>query len=460
MKKSILSLGLASLLLVGCSEDDFGTGNGGGLGTLNYNVTVLFDDNNPNTTNGNAVVNAVVTLVNISTNDTYEIVTNSAGQAIAGNLIPGTYNIKAVKTFTAQEFETLFGYTENAEEIAFNGTLNNTVINVNITAGVIEIKQAKTGDLLIKQIYYAGSNASQGASFRDQFIEIYNNSNEVVYADGLYIAQLFGSNTVNPSTANQPYSLSSGQWDWSQSIGMSLINGNANTDYVYADYVIQIPGSGSQYPIQPGESIVVAQTAVNHKAPLVNNSGEPITINNPDLTIDLSGADFEAYLGDFRISIGELPFNTDIENPAVPNVNIGYWGIPGAYFGNRDLLFDNPGRDSFAIFRDENFQNYGKYPLPNVTTVNASTSHYIQIPANKIIDGVELQNFNPNSPKPKMLPSNVDASSTNTAAAFNSTSVIRKTKNETPTGRKILKDTNNSSDDFVVIRANPRGFAE
>lgn len=225
MKKSILSLGLASLLLVGCSEDDFGTGNGGGLGTLNYNVTVLFDDNNPNTTNGNAVVNAVVTLVNISTNDTYEIVTNSAGQAIAGNLIPGTYNIKAVKTFTAQEFETLFGYTENAEEIAFNGTLNNTVINVNITAGVIEIKQAKTGDLLIKQIYYAGSNASQGASFRDQFIEIYNNSNEVVYADGLYIAQLFGSNTVNPSTANQPYSLSSGQWDWSQSIGMSLING-------------------------------------------------------------------------------------------------------------------------------------------------------------------------------------------------------------------------------------------
>lgn len=458
MKKILFAL-TATLAFISCSEDDFGT-NGSGLGTLNYTVTVLYDDNNPTTTNGGIVANAQVTLINTSTSDTYEVNTNAAGQATLTNLLPGTYNIKAIKTFTNQEFENLFGYPENDEEIVFNGALNNTIINVNLNTSVVEIKQAKTGDLLIKQVYYAGSNASQGAVMRDQFIEIYNNSNEVLYADGLYIAQLFGSTTINPSTANAPYSLSTGQWDWAQSIGMNLISGNANTDYVYADYVIQIPGNGTQYPIQPGQSIVVAQTAVNHKAPVLNNAGNPITINNPDLTIDLSEADFEAYLGDFRISIGEQPLATDLENPAVPNVLVAYWGIPGSYFGNKDMILDPQGRDSFAIFKDENFINYRKFTTPNIVNPVANSAYYIQIPVNKIIDGVETQYFNPSSPRPKMLPSDIDASAIATAAAYNSTSIIRKTKTETPTGRKILKDTNNSSEDFVVVRANPRGFAE
>lgn len=457
--KKILFVLSTTLAFISCSEDDFGT-NGSGLGTLDYSVTVLFDDNNPSTTNGGVVPNAIVTLTNISTSDVYELTTNAAGQVSVSNLLPGTYNIKAIKTFTNQEFENQFGYSEVDDEIIFNGALNNTIINVNLNATVIEIKQAKTGDLLIKQVYYAGSNASQGAVLRDQFIELFNNSNEVIYADGLYIALLFGSTTTSPSTANLPYSLSNGQWDWSQSIGMSLISGNANTDYVYSDYVIQLPGNGTQYPIQPGQSIVIAQTAVNHKAPLLNNSGTPITINNPDLTIDLSGADFEAYLGDFRISIGEQPFATDLENPAIPNVLVGYWGVPGAYFGNKDFILDPQGRDSFIIFKDTDFPNYNKFVLPNIVSPVSNTPYYVQIPVNKIIDGVETQYFNPSSPRPKMLPGEIDASSIATAAAYNSTSIMRKTKTVTPNGRIILKDTNNSSEDFVVVRANPRGFAE
>jgi len=457
--KKIFLLTLVALGVAACGEEDFG-GTAGSLGTLNYNVIVAYDDNNPNTNNGDLVANATVTLTNIATNDTYEVITNSAGQATAANILPGTYNIKAIKKLSATEFEEVFGYTENDAEINFNGAVNNTVINASSNTSVIEVKQARTGSLLIKQIYYGGSNNKQGAALRDQFIEIYNNSNEVIYADGLYIAQLFGSNTNTPSAANQPYSLPSGQWDWSKSKGISLTSGNANTDFVYADYVIQIPGTGKQYPIEPGTSIVIAQTAVNHKAPIINNNGDPIDIVNPALTIDLSNADFEAYLGDFRVSIGETPFATDIENPAVPNVNVAYWGIPGAYFGNKDLIFDTLGRDSFAIFSDENFANYSKVPLPNVLTINEKTSHYIQIPTKNIIDAVELQHFNQNSQRPKMLQSDIDASSIATAASFNSTAVIRKTKTETPSGRKILQDTNSSADDFVVLNANPKGFAE
>lgn len=40
---------------------------------------------------------------------------------------------------------------------------------------------------------------------------------------------------------------------------------------------------------------------------------------------------------------------------------------------------------------------------------------------------------------------------------YSSYAVIRKTQT-TINGRKILKDTNNSAEDFVSQKANPRGF--
>ena len=192
---------------------------------------------------------------------------------------------------------------------------------------------------------------------------------------------------------------------------------------------------------------------------MVDNNGEPLSVQNPALTVDLSAADFEVYLGDFRTSIGEAPYVYDIQNPAVRDMEIAYWGRPGYYSGNRDFLLDNPGRDSFVIFRAEDLATFQNYSDPSVTTIAANTKFFLQIPTNVIIDGVDLQHFNPSSQRPKMLPSNVDASSINCDAAFNSQSVIRKTKS-TINGRVIVEDTNNSSADFVKLAmANPRGFA-
>src|SRR5690606_18853036 len=85
-------------------------------------------------------------------------------------------------------------------------------------------------------------NTTQGASFRDHFIEIYNNSNEVLYADGLYIATLEG----NTNSTLTSYTLPTGQYDWSQSTGNN-IGSAANTDYVYASNIIKVPGTGTQY---------------------------------------------------------------------------------------------------------------------------------------------------------------------------------------------------------------------
>ncbi len=437
------------LILTSCRDDDFGNGGTGSmLQPVTFKVYVKYDNNY-----GQGVTkNATVVLTNSNSGDSYKIDSDENGVATFQNVIPGTYKVNISKKMVAAEYLSTFGYALQTDEINFNGAQEGVQVNVNVPSTSVEVKAAKVGDLVIKQIYYAGSSTTQGASYRDQFIEIYNNSNEVIYADGLYIAQLYGK--TNTTTAS--YTLANGQYDWSQSLGMTM-GSAANTDYVYADYVLRIPGNGSQYPIQPGKSIVIAQNAVNHKAPLIGSNGTAITIQDPSLTVDLSTADFETYLGDFRLSIGLTVFNTDIQNPAVPDMQIAYWGKPGYYSSGTDWLMDNPGRDSFVIFRSNNFANFNQYSDPSVTNVVSGTKFFVQIPVNNIIDGVDLQNFNPSSQRPKMLPSSVDASFTNCDNSFNSQAVIRKTK-LTTNGRVVLEDTNNSANDFVKIKANPRGF--
>lgn len=449
--KNIVYLLSFLLIFISCRDDDFGkNATGNMLQPVSFKVYAKYDNNY----NNKPSKKATVVLTNTNSADSYTLETNDDGVAHFENVIPGTYKINISKKMLPAEYLATFGTALQDNEINFNGTQEGVIVNLNVPSTSVELKAARVGDLVIKQIYYAGSHATQGASFRDQFIEIYNNSNLVMYADGLYIAQLYGkSNTTVNAT-----SLANGQFDWSKSLGMTLGNA-ANTDYVYADYVLKIPGNGTQYPIQPGESIIIAQNAVNHKAPLVDNTGNPINIINPDLTVDLSIADFDAYLGDFKLSIGDTVFKTDIQNPAVQDVEIAYWGRSGYWNANNDFLIDNLGRDSFAIFKTNDFSSFQNYSDPSVSAIANNTKFYIQIPTNIIIDGIDLQHYSPNSQRPKMLPSSVDASAINCDASFNSQAVMRKTKT-TINGRIILEDTNNSINDFVKQKANPRGFQQ
>src|SRR5690606_41424195 len=72
---------------------------------------------------------------------------------------------------------------------------------------------------VFNQLYYAGSNASTGAVNRDVFVEIYNNSNQILYADSLYFGQVIGKNNNN---AGEFY-LENNQYDWSKALNMSKI---------------------------------------------------------------------------------------------------------------------------------------------------------------------------------------------------------------------------------------------
>lgn len=447
--KHILYLYSLLFIISSCRDDDFGNnGSGSMLQPVSFQVYVKYDNNYGQ----KLAKNATVILTNSNSGDAYTILSDDNGVATFPNVIPGSYKLNVSKKMVAAEYLSAFGYALQSDEINFNGSQEGVQVNLNVPSTSVELKAAKVGDLVIKQVYYAGSSTAQGAGLRDQFIEIYNNSTEVIYADGLYIAQLSGKLNNTPSN----FTLPNGQFDWSQSLGMTMGNA-ANSDFVYSDFVFRIPGSGTQYPIQPGASIVIASNAVNHKAPLVGNNGNPVMVQNPELTVDLSNADFEAYLGDFRISIGSTVFNTDIQNPAVPDLQIAYWGRPGYYSGVADMILDTLGRDSFVIFRSDNFNTYKDYSDPSVSNIVTNTKFFLQIPTEVIIDGLDTQHYNPSSQRPKMLPSSIDASFINVDNMYNSQSVMRKTKQKI-NNRVVLEDTNNSASDFVKIKANPKGF--
>lgn len=437
MKHLVYTL-LVLFVLSSCDDDNEFIANIDHTITVNYNANY----------DGQAASGVAIELTNTEDNKVYDAQTDNTGSA-ALSLTPGVYNITATKTFTPAEFLAFSGQNVTSN-VVFNASLQNVTINGSSSATtLLEIVSGRIGDVIIKQIYYAGSDVVDGALFRDQFFEVHNNSNETIYLDGLCFAQLSGTSSV-PSTI-EDYHLSNGQYDWSKSIGNTK-GAAANTDYSYSEEVIRIPGTGTTYPLESGKSAIIAATAVNHKAPLTVTDffGDPYTyeIPNPDLTVDLSSAPFEAYFRPYQESVGNGWLDSDVDNPSAANLEVVFKTA-----GGKDLILDPFGRDAYAIFyaTDADIASWSSLPLPNATAVDASTRLYLQIPNDVIVDGVELQNVDPSRAKPKRLSSAIDGGEiAGIKGGYTSEAVIRKVST-TVDDRTFYKDTNNSSEDFEVI---------
>ncbi|MCH7400389.1 DUF4876 domain-containing protein [Belliella kenyensis] len=385
-----------------------------------------------------------VSIRNTTSQQVFEGVTGADGTLLLESVPSGLYDITGTITMSSEAFFSFAGYLPDGDEVVFNANMTAVQINPNASSFVLELVSGRLGSLVIKQVYFAGSDRVDGAQFRDQFIEIFNNSTEVQYMDGLYIMGIAGRNSNTPAD----FTLPNGQWDWSKSVGMSA-TGDPNNDYVYPKWLFQFPGSGQQYPVQPGKSVVLASTALNHKAPFTGNNGTTISVNNPDLTVDLSGADFEVYLGNDV----PQPLASDLDNPNVPNMlNILWMGT--------DLILDNNGREAIVLIQsDVDIRTFPRYPTPNTTTIGNNTVLRHQVPKSLVIDGVEGQP-SPTNQVPKMLPNDIDAGFFYVpGGAWSSEAGIRLTANSFG-DRKVLKDSNNSENDFGAKKANPRGFLD
>jgi len=329
-----------------------------------------------------------VKMINYS--ERYEVNTtmNPNGTVTIPNIIPGIYTI----TVTSEKSQDGFTYNYSGNVVNVDIVTNNKQITVNVGA-------SKSGALVFKEVYYCGSRTPTGGSyFRDQFYEIYNNSETVQNVRNLAIA------IIAPLTAtpNKPV--------WPATEDPSL--------FVYALQIWSVPND-KDYPLNPGESIIIAQMADDHKKSNLN----------PSSPVNLLSAEFETLVNTTSLIQ---------DNPAI-NMVMSFWPSPTPQW--LTTVFGG----AFVIY----YPNEPINPANFVTPVGLTTRHY-RIPIEDVVDALELVG-NETQVQLKRMPAVLDAGAATVGGTYLSVSVARKVKETVGGGRAILFDTNNSSEDFEVM---------
>jgi hypothetical protein len=146
-----------------------------------------------------------------------------------------------------------------------------------VAADTILAKAISSSGIAINEIYAAGPVNSM-FFFYDQFVELYNASDSVRYLDGMLISRMSGNGDGAGPGADE----------------------GLDGDIDGVTYIFRFPGlpGETNHPIRPGQFVVLAVDAVNHKSLFPNS-------------FDLSGADWEFY---------NQYSPEDVDNASVPNL--------------------------------------------------------------------------------------------------------------------------------------------
>lgn len=317
------------------------------------------------------------------------------------DILPGIYNIY------------VSGKTKNAEGVEFylNGTALTQPLYGDNTEVNILVKGLELSPLVFKEIYYSTSKTDLNKPYIcDQFYELYNNSSETIYLDGIHFADLCpGKASSHP------------QWP-----------AEDGDKYVYGIYVWKVPGNGTDYPLAPGESCVLSQYAVNHQ----------LDIYNPLSPVDCTSVEFEFFQG------------TKYPDSPAPNMICVFYNGKSTSTVPQYLTSNSGG--AFVIFRVPEGTDYD--PVNN-TSLQAKdgtkATLYARIPTGWIIEAVEC-GTDKEAIQYKRVPSVLDAGMTYVDGGVGSAlGVARKLLTDddgniiyNEDGSVLLQDTNNSSEDF------------
>ncbi len=376
-----------------CKKDDNSTH------TVDYTVHVEY----PESYQTQQAAAVQVTLKNTFTGEEKQASTDTQGAAAFTGLLPGVYQITASRDLSAAE---ALQQTGLEGEVFLSASLSN--YSIQETGSVsLKLRGSSPGGWVIKEIYYTGAPGG-GFYSNDQFYELYNNSADTLYADGLSIGDAAGNPYISASSKPSGFA--------------------SDTEYVYFQHIFTIPGDGQTYPVAPGKTFLIARSAINHKS--------DATLGNPNSPVDLGKgiADIEVYWEGA---------NRDTDNPDVPNMIVDYFMTATAH----DWIPTVFG-PSIVIFRQDDIDKLPRVLEPGST----STKVYPQVPVSSVIDAVDCVR-NASVGHFKRLPTNVDAGFQFCTNSYTGESLRRKVKTEI-NGRKILQDTNNSSADFE-LRSSP-----
>ena len=263
----------------------------------------------------------------------------------------------------------------------------------------LQVLAMQLSDLVISKVYYSGTKDKMDRNYTaDGYVELFNNSDHIVYADGLYLAL-------------------------AESVSPAAYPAKDNPDYIYARQICRFPGTGTDIPVAPGKTLLVAaRSARNHK-------------ESAPTSVDLSHADFEV-----KLEAGS-------GNPDVPMLPIISNSTAVQYF---NLLSGGPNA-VFLFATDDDVVN----DWPEVYQKGkTSGERFRRVPKGVALDAVEcLKKPAQSAPDvgTKRFQSEIDAGyiTINAVNGYNCQSVERRVS-RFENGRYYLVDTNNSSSDFVV----------
>ena len=335
---------------------------------------------------------------------------NTSAQTLADfaawsvELVDGLYNVtfigKGVYTQDGNEVEV------DVQGVAQNITVSGGTCNMTLTAHILN-----TGDpdFVIAEIFLPGTYNEAGKQYNgDQYVRIYNNSDKVLYADGLIFME-------SQFTTTQKY----------QSVDPDIMD-----EAIAVGSVVAVPGSGTDYPVQPGESFIICDNAINHKEA------------NPN-SIDLSSANFEWY----------LESKQDVDNPSVPNMDIYYCYTKTIWIlskqGNRAYAI---GRLPEGMTKESYIADYAynySYVMQNGTASKPQNKY--KFPNDWVIDAVNVGSTNEwqwNVTSTALDMGHTYIGANNTVAENIGKCIMRKVA-YVDGEREVLQDTYNSTVDFT-----------
>lgn len=293
-------------------------------------------------------------------------------------------------------------------------------------------KEFPLDDLRIVEICYKatekkGQNNRSDVYGFDDYIMIANPTKETLYLDKLLLV-------------TSPFVNRNGGVEYKVE-GEERLNGN----FLIKD-AMMFPGSGRDYPIEPGKKVIVAKAAINHTLAQETTDPDGILIGAAEKSFDLSAADFQWMTEKQLIDEG-------LKNiPSTPHMiilckNGEYKNRTEFEIGKNPTLLalvriENPER----TIRDEN--NDARYDSKEGGSTE--TQHAILLPLASVIDGV---NFGDHNQNPKIWFDQFDRSciEIRKEKLKKGYAIIRKHD-----GRNYV-DENNSAKDFEV---NPASMAK
>lgn len=357
-------------------------------------ITISMPDDMQNA----SIVDEKIQVTNVSTRQT---ATYSSRSGI--KLITGLYDISYDASVSVS------GDTTVRHIKAYSPSVEISAAKHDVALSTFEAES--NDDFIISEIFFTGTLRSTGNQYYgDDYVKIYNNTDHVLYADGLALVE-------SKFTTTQKYNYRPDIMDTAMT--------------VQAIYVI--PGSGKDHPVQPGESLLLADTGIDHR------------VANP-YSFDLSKADFEWY------DVSTVPAHMDIDSPTVPNLDKWYC-YTLSFFVLHNRGFRAYALVRFPVDKDTYLNNY-RYTYDYEIIVTAGTFPMSQtayyVPNKWIVDAVNCSvaasyTWNVTSPKLDRGWTFCGTMDHDKSRYFHA---VRRKMLYLKDGHPFLKDTNNSTEDF------------